>query len=408
MSFAEMEKWRADFPLLATAKMHGKPLVYLDTGATSQKPAVVIETLQRFYASEYATVHRAIYQLSIHSTEAYDQARRTAQTFLNARFSEEIIFTRGTTESINCIASIFGKTCVQAGDEILITAMEHHSNIVPWQMLCQERGARLVVAPITDEGVLDLVAFRKLIHPKTRLVAITHLSNVLGTLNPIQEIVAYAHAQGAQVLVDGAQAAPHLPVDVQALDCDFYVCSGHKLYGPNGIGLLYGKKEWLEALPPYQGGGDMIESVTFEKSTYTRLPLKFEAGTPIIAEAIGLGTALHYLQQIGLKEIANWETFLYQYALEKIQALPGIRVIGTAPQKGAVLSFVAEGIHPLDLGTLLDLEGIAIRTGHLCAQPLMVRFGVPAVARASFGLYNNFHDIDRFIEALKNALQQLR
>ena len=408
MKTAKSIAWRADFPMLSKTLPNGKPLIYLDTAATAQKPNNVINAIAEFYRDHYSTVHRAVYTLAGAATEAYDQVRRQAQHFLHANHLEEILFTRGTTESINLVATCYGKAFVHTGDEILISEMEHHSNIVPWQMLCEERGAKLRVIPVDDTGELRLDEYRKLLSPKTRLVAITHISNVLGTQNPLTTLIPLAHEAGAKVLVDGAQSAPHLPIDVQELGCDFFVCSGHKLYGPTGVGILYGKAELLNKMPPYQGGGDMIEKVTFEKTTYNTLPLKFEAGTPMIAEVIGLGAALDYLETIGLNHIHDWEQELLTYATAKLETISGLRILGTAPNKGALISFVVEGVHALDIGTLLDLEGIAVRTGHHCAQPILNRYQVNATTRASFGLYNTLEDVDTFVNALNKVLLKLR
>lgn len=399
---SEIAPFRQDFPMLKKT-MHGKPLVYLDSGATAQKPQVVIDTLRDFYQDKYGTVHRAVYELAVHATEAFQGARAIAKEFLNAAKLDEIIFTRGTTESINLVAYSFGKAFVKPGNEILITEMEHHSNIVPWQMLCEERGAILKVVPFDERGVLDLNALKSLLSSRTKLLAITHVSNSLGTLNPLETIIPLAHQAGAKVLVDGAQAAPHLPIDVQALNADFYVFSGHKNYGPTGVGVLYGKEALLEAMPPYQGGGDMIEKVTFAKTTYNVLPMKFEAGTPIIAEVIALGAALKYMLKIGRPLLKRWEQELLAYATPQLLEIPGLRIIGTAPEKGGIISFLIDGIHPLDIGTMLDLKGIAIRTGHHCAQPVMAHFGIAGTARASFGLYTSKNDIDRFVAALKEV-----
>ncbi|MGK5594401.1 MAG: cysteine desulfurase [Parachlamydiaceae bacterium] len=400
-------KLRQDFPMLQKT-MHGKPLIYLDSAATAQKPLPVISAIDRFYREHYGTVHRAVYELSLYATEAYLAVRSKAQSFLNARKKEEVIFTRGTTESINLIAYSFGKAFIREGDEVLITEMEHHSNIVPWQLCCEDREAVLKVVPITDQGTLDLDALEKMLTDKTKIVAVAHISNSLGTINPIKQIAQLAHAKGAKILVDGAQAAPHLPIDVQDLDVDFYVFSGHKVYGPTGVGVLYGKEELLEQMPPYQGGGDMIDTVFFEKTTYAPLPLKFEAGTPMIAEVIGLGAALDYINKIGVQAIREWEHELIQYATQGVLDIPGFKVIGQAPEKAAILSFVIQGLHPLDIGTLLDLKGIAVRTGHHCAQPVMRHFGVPGTARASFGLYNTKEEIDHFKLALLEVIAQLK
>lgn len=402
----DIDQIRNDFPILKKT-MHGKPLIYLDTAATAQKPLSVINAIDDFYRNHYGTVHRAVYELAVEATDRFQKVRIQAQRFLNAAKESEIIFTRGTTESINLVATSFGKAFVKPGDEIIITEMEHHSNIVPWQMLCEDRGATLKVVPFNDQGVLDLNAFHQMLSPRTKLVAVAHISNTLGTINPIEQIIKAAHQVGACVLVDGAQAAPHTLIDVQALDADFYVFSGHKAYGPTGIGILYGKEALLNAMPPYQGGGDMIEVVTFEKTTYNCLPMKFEAGTPIIAEVIGLGAALEYLEKIGLDKIAMRENELLKYALEQFSEFSNVHLIGTAPHKASVISFLVDGIHSLDIGTMLDLKGVAIRTGHLCAQPVMRHFNTTAVARISFGLYTSKSDIDVFMKGLKEVIHQL-
>lgn len=402
----DLSHLRNDFPMLSQT-MHGKPLVYLDSAATAQKPQVVIDTVTQFYASRYGTVHRAVYELALHATEEYQKVREKVRAFLGAKKAEEIIYTRGTTESINMVAYSYGKAFVKPGDEILITEMEHHSNIVPWQILCEDRGAQLKVVPVLDNGELDLEAFRKLLNEKTRLVAVTHISNTLGTINPVKQLVAEAHAAGAHVLIDGAQAAPHTPVNVTDLDCDFYVFSVHKAYGPTGIGILYGKEELLEQLPPYQGGGDMIDKVTFEKTTYQTLPLKFEAGTPMIAEVMGLGAAIDYLNSIGMDNIQQWEHQLLGYAQERLKEVDALKVIGRAKEKAGIISFLIDGVHHLDLGTFLDLQGIAVRTGHHCTQPLMKRFGTTGTTRASFALYNSKDDVDRFVSTLKSVIQKL-
>ncbi len=389
----EVERVRRDFPVLHQ-KVHGKPLVYLDNAATTQKPLAVIEAIENYYRQDNSNIHRGVHAPSERATEAYERVRVAAQKFLNAADTKEIIFVRGTTEGINLVAQTYGRKNVGSGDEVLITALEHHSNIVPWQLLCEEKGAKLRVAPINDRGELLLDEFEKLLSQKTKIVAVGHLSNALGTINPVREIVRMAHARNIPVLVDGAQAAPRMKIDVQALDCDFYAISGHKMYGPTGIGVLYGKTRLLEAMPPYQGGGDMIASVTFEKTVYNRLPYKFEAGTPNIADTIGLGAAIEYLNELGLDEIENHEADLLSYATSKVESIPGLRVIGTAREKAGVLSFVMEDIHPHDIGTILDSDGIAVRTGHHCAQPVMQRFNIPATARASFGLYNTRAEVD--------------
>lgn len=402
-----MNKRRSDFPMLQK-KMHQKPLIYLDSAATAQKPKCVIDAISSFYQDNYGTVHRAVYELAVFSTDRYQKVRKTVQKFLNATKTDEIIFTRGTTESINLVAYSFGKAFIKPKDEILISEMEHHSNIVPWQLMAEDRGAILKVIPFDNMGVLDLNAYKSLLSSKTRIVSIAHISNVLGTINPVKEMIQMAHQVGAFVLVDGAQAAPHHPIDVQDLDADFYVFSGHKTYGPTGIGILYGKESLLNAMPPYQGGGDMIEKVTFEKSTYNTLPTKFEAGTPLIAEVIGLGSALEYLENLGLENIFAWEQELLKDLTEGLNTIPGLKMIGEAPHKGGITSFTVEGVHPLDIGTMLDLKGIAVRTGHLCAQPVMHHFGLESVVRASVGLYTSKEDIAKFIDALKDLLKLLR
>jgi cysteine desulfurase/selenocysteine lyase len=395
----DVGKVREDFPILHR-QVNGKPLVYLDNAATAQKPQVVIDTLDRFYREENSNVHRGVHFLSQRATDEYEMARVKVQRFLNAAEPREIIFVRGTTEGINLVASSFGRSKVRAGDEILISAMEHHSNIVPWQMLCEEKGAVLRVIPINDSGELRLEEFEKLLSPKTRLVALVHLSNALGTLNPVRPIIEMAHRRGIPVLLDGAQAAPHLKVDVRELDCDFYAFSGHKLYGPTGIGVLYGKARLLEAMPPYQGGGEMISSVTFEKTTYNTIPNKFEAGTPHVAGAVGLAAAIDYLSALDREAVEAYEHELLAYATEALRQIPGLRIIGTAREKAGVISFVLDGIHPHDIGTIVDQEGIAIRTGHHCAQPVMDRFGVPATARASLAFYNTKEEIDALVSSL--------
>lgn len=393
---------RGDFPILFQ-RIHGKPLVYLDNAATSQKPRAVIDAVSGYYESDNANIHRGVHQLSQRATEKYEAARELVRCFLNAASPSEIIFVRGATEGINLVAQTHGRAHLRKGDEVLITAMEHHSNIVPWQILCEEKGAKLQVAPINDCGELILEEFARLLGPRTKLVAVSHVSNALGTINPLRGIIELAHNQKAVVLVDGAQAAPHLVVDLQALDCDFYVFSGHKVYAPTGIGVLYGKATLLEAMPPYQGGGDMISSVSFEKTTYNKIPHKFEAGTPNISGVIGLGAAIDYIIRLGLERVALFEQDLLTYATELLSALPRIHLIGTAKEKASILSFVLEGIHPHDIGTILDEEGIAIRTGHHCAQPVMERFGVPATARASFGLYNTREEVDALVQGIRKV-----
>jgi len=376
------------------------PLVYLDNAATTQKPRVVIDATSRYYAEENANIHRGVHWLSEQATIAYDRVRDDARAFLGAAHAREVIFTRGTTDGINLVASSFGEAFVQPGDEILITEMEHHSNIVPWQLACERRGARVRAVPVTSDGELDLDALGALLGPRTRLLALTQLSNVLGTINPLAAIIALAHERGVPVLVDGAQSAPRMPVDVQALGADFFVCSGHKMYGPTGTGLLYGRTEWLERMPPYQGGGDMIETVGIERSTYAPLPAKFEAGTPNIAGVVGLGAALGWIEAQGRARIGTHEDALLAYAREQLAAIDGVRVIGNAAKSAGVVSFVMDGVHPHDIGTILDADGIAIRAGHHCAQPLMARLGVPATARASFAAYNTVDEVDALIAGL--------
>jgi cysteine desulfurase/selenocysteine lyase len=398
---------RADFPILAT-RVYGKPLVYLDNAASAQKPRQVIDAERDVYERCYANIHRGVHWLSVHATDAYDAAREKTRRFVNARDTREIVFVRGTTEAVNLVAQTYGRKHVGPGDEVLITGLEHHSNIVPWQMLCEQTGARLVVAPIDDAGDVDLDALERLLTPRTRFVSVAHLSNALGTVLPVRAIVERAHARGVPVFVDGAQAAPRMPVDVQALDCDFYAFSSHKIYGPTGVGVLYGKAELLEAMPPYQGGGDMIRSVTFEKTTYNALPFKFEAGTPNIAGGIAFGAALDYVSAIGLDRVAAHEHGLLAHATTTLSAIGGLRIVGTAREKAGVLSFVLEGVHPHDIGTVLEREGIAIRTGHHCAQPVMDRYGLPATARASFGLYNTRAEVDALAAAIRKVIGMFR
>ena len=400
----DVEAVRKDFPILSR-EIHGNPLVYLDSAATSQKPQSVIDTLVRYYTELNANVHRGVHTLSQEATDEYEGARTKLRKLINAKEDAEIIFTRGTTEGINLVAQTFGFQHVGEGDEVIISNMEHHSNVVPWQMLCDERGAHLQVVPINDDGELLMDEYEKLITPRTKLVSIVHLSNALGTINPAKDIVAIAHQHGIPVLLDGAQSTPHMPVDVQDLDCDFYAFSGHKLYGPTGIGVLYGKRELLEEMPPFQGGGDMIKSVTFEKTLYNDLPYKFEAGTPHIAGAIGLGAAVDYVNAIGLDNAAAYEHELLQYGTEQFEAIERLSLIGTAQNKSGVLSFLLEGIHPHDIGTVLDTQGIAIRTGHHCTQPLMQRFQVPATARASLAFYNTKAEIDALVEGIHKTFE---
>ena len=398
----DVERIRKDFPILHTM-VHGHPLVYLDNAATSQKPQAVIDALVRYYEGENANIHRGVHYLSQIATEEFEKARETVRAFVNAAQTSEIIFTRGTTEAINLVAQTYGRVHVGAGDEVLITAMEHHSNIVPWQMLCEEKGAKLRVAPINDAGELLLEEFEKLLGPRTKVVAVSHVSNALGTINPLKRMVAMAHARGIPVVVDGAQAVPHLAVDVQDLDADFYAFSGHKMYGPTGIGVLYGKHALLDAMPPYQGGGDMISSVTFEKTTYNKLPHKFEAGTPDMAGVAGLKAAIEFMNGIGIAKIAAHEHDLLGYATEVVGSLPGVRLIGTAREKASVLSFVLDEVHPHDIGTILDQQGIAVRTGHHCAQPVMERFHIPATVRASFAVYNTKAEIDALVRGIRKV-----
>ncbi|HWO99424.1 MAG TPA: cysteine desulfurase [Methylococcus sp.] len=403
----DVARIRKDFPILAQS-IHGKPLVYLDNAATTQKPRAVIDCISKVYEHDYANVHRGVHTLSQRATELFEGAREKIRRFINARHSREIVFTRGTTEAINLVAQSYGRPHLRSGDEILITAMEHHSNIVPWQMLCEQTGAVLKVAPIDRTGSLLVEEFEALLSERTRLVSVAHMSNALGTVNPVELLIELAHRRGIPVLLDGAQAIPHMAVDVQALDCDFYAFSGHKLYGPSGIGVLYGKEQILSAMPPYQGGGDMIRRVTFEKTEYNELPYKFEAGTPAIVDAIALGAAIDYLQTLGMDAIAGHEQRLLNYAGERTTEIPGLRVIGQAQHKGAILSFTLEGIHPHDIGTIFDHLGIAVRAGHHCAMPVMDFFGVPATARASFGLYNTFEEVDALIDGIHQVIQVFR
>jgi cysteine desulfurase/selenocysteine lyase len=398
----DVARVRADFPILRR-HVRGRPLVYLDNAATTQKPQAVLDALVRYYTDINANVHRGVHELSGLATDAYEGAREKVRAFFNAREAREIVFTRNATESINLVAYAFVRPQLAEGDEVVISAMEHHSNIVPWQLVCEERRARLRVAPIDDRGALIVEELQALITPRTKIVSVTHMSNALGTVNPVDEIVRLAHAQGVPVLLDGSQAAYHLPVDVQALGCDFYAATGHKLYGPTGIGVLVGRAERLEAMPPFMGGGDMIRSVTFERSTWNDLPYKFEAGTPNISGAIGLGAALDYIGSVGRDAILAHERDLLRYGTAKLEAIPGLQIIGTAPGKSSILSFVMDGIHPHDIGTIVDREGVAIRTGHHCAQPVMDRFGIPATARASLAMYNTTDDLDALAAALRKV-----
>ena len=395
----QTQRWRTDFPILEM-NVHGKPLVYLDNAATTQKPLSVIEAESHYYRNDNANVHRGVHALSQRATDAFEAARVKIQHLVNAASPDEIIFVRGTTEAINLVAQSYGRSRFKAGDEIILSQMEHHSNIVPWQILCQQTGANLRIIPVNGAGELDLEAYKRLLGPRTKLVAVTHVSNALGTINPVKFIIECAHAHNVLVLLDGAQAIAHLPVDVQALDCDFYAFSGHKLYGPTGIGALYGKAALLDAMPPYQSGGDMIRSVSFEGTTYNTLPYKFEAGTPNIAGVIGLGAAVDYVTSIGFDTLAAHEQELLAYATQSVADVPGLRIIGTAREKTSILSFMLEGVHPHDIGTILDREGVAIRAGHHCTMPLMERFGVSATARASFALYNTRMEVDKLVAAI--------
>jgi len=399
----DVARLRAEFPLLATT-VRGRPLVYLDNAATSQKPRAVIEAVRRYYTTQNANVHRGVYALSEQTTAAYEAVREKARAFVNARATHEIVFVRGTTEGVNLVASSWGRTNLRPGDEVLVSAMEHHSNIVPWQLACDAVGASLRVIPMNQRGELVLEEYERLLRGRVKLVAVAHISNSLGTINPVAEMTRLAHARGALVLVDGAQGAPHLPIDVQALGADFYTVSGHKMYGPTGIGLLYGRQELLDAMPPYQGGGDMIKSVTFARTTFADPPARFEAGTPHIAGVIGLGTAIDYLQGLDREAVEAHEQDLLEHATASLAGIPGVRLVGTASRKAAVVSFVMDGVHAHDVGTILDQDGVAIRTGHHCAQPVMDFFGVPATARASFACYNTRLEVD----ALAAAVQKVR
>ena len=395
----DVERLREDFPILAE-RVRGKPLVYLDNAATSQKPRAVIDAVSRYYSAENANIHRGVHYLSERATVAYDGVRERVARFLNAASPREIVFTRGTTEGINLVAQSWGRSTLKPGDEIVITGMEHHSNIVPWQLVAAQTGATVRAIPITDAGELDLNGFDRLLTHRTRLLAVAHLSNALGTINPVRWLVSRARERGIVTLVDGAQSAPHLPVDVQALDCDFFAFSGHKVFGPTGIGVLYGRASLLEAMPPWQGGGDMIETVTLEQSTWAQPPARFEAGTPPIAQVMGLGAALEYVEAVGRTAIGAWEEELLAYATERVGEIEGVRIIGTAREKASVLSFVVEGVHPHDVGAVLDDEGVAIRAGHHCAQPVMQRFGVPATVRASFAFYNTRAEVDALVRGI--------
>lgn len=397
---------RATFPILKR-EVNGQPLIYLDNGATTQKPQQVIDAILQYYTQMNSNVHRGVHYLSQISTDAFEVTRRKVQEFIHAAHEHEIIVTKGTTDGINLIAMCYGEEFVGQGDEVIISAMEHHSNIVPWQMLCERQGARLRVVPIDDRGELDMQVYREMLSERTKMVAMTYVSNALGTVNPVKEIVQLAHKVGAPVLIDAAQAVQHVQVDVQDLDVDFLVCSGHKMYGPTGVGILYGKEDWLNKIPPYQGGGEMIKDVTFEKTTYNELPFKFEAGTPNIEAGIALNAAIDFLQELGLEKIKLYEDELLTYATEKLIAVPGVRLVGTARQKSSVLSFVIEGIHPYDIGVILDKLGIAVRTGHHCAQPVMDQYGIPGTVRASLAIYNTKEDIDAFVQGVQRAVNML-
>ena len=402
----DVEKLREDFPILSR-KVYDKPLVYLDNGASSQKPTAVIKAIEKYYSFEHSNVHRGVHYLSQEATQLFEDAREKVRKFINAEKSLEVLFTKGTSESINLVASSFSRKFLKEGDEVIISAMEHHSNIVPWQMACEERGAKLRVIPINDRGELEPGAFEALLNEKTKFVSIVHVSNSLGTINPVKEIIAAAHEHNVPVLLDGAQAVPHMKVDVQDLDCDFYAFSSHKMFGPTGMGILYGKEKWLNDLPPYQGGGEMIRSVSFEKTTYNDLPHKFEAGTPNIAGAVALGAAVDYIESIGYDQMAAYEDQLLQYATEELLKIDGLRIIGTAENKASVISFLVGDIHPYDMGTIIDRLGVAVRTGHHCTEPLMNRFNIPGTVRASFAFYNTFEEVDALVAAVKKAQSML-
>lgn len=397
---------REQFPIL-NSQVYGKPLIYFDNAATTQKPQCVVDTLVRYYTTLNSNIHRGAHYLAAKATEEYEGVRQQVQQFINARHSHEIIFTRGTTESINLVASSFGRRYLQAGDEVIVSGMEHHSNIVPWQLACEQVGAHLRIIPFSDEGVLDLDAYRNLFNEKTRIVAVNHVSNTLGTINPVAELTAIAHSHNVPILIDGAQSVSHIAVDVQALDCDFYCFSGHKMYGPMGVGVLYGREELLNELPPYQGGGEMIKDVSFERTTYNELPFKFEAGTPAVGDVLGLGSAITFMQQVGIPTIHHTEDELLHYATTQMQTIEGMRFIGTAPGKTSVISFLIGNAHPYDVGTLLDKLGIAVRTGHHCTQPIMDRYGIPGTVRASFAVYNTLQEVDAFIAALRRIAPML-
>ncbi len=402
-----IQQIRNDFPILQT-EMRGKPLVFLDSAASSQKPKGVIDAISQYYESQHANVHRGVYELSQEATDAFELGRERVRAFINSEFTDEVIFTRGCTESINLVASCFGKKFLNKGDEVIISAMEHHSNIVPWQMICEEKGAILKVIPVNEKGEIIFEEYEKLLSDRTKIVSIVHISNSLGTINPIKAVIELAHERGVPVLVDGAQATLHTKIDVQELDVDFYTFSGHKVYGPTGIGVLYGKRKWLDAMPPYQGGGEMIKTVSFEKTTYNELPFKFEAGTPDISGAIGLGIALKYITDLGLDAIAEHEKELLEYGTKKLLEIDGLRIIGTSENKASVISFLIDGTHPYDIGTILDKMGIAVRTGHHCTQPLMDFYGIPGTVRASFAVYTSIEDIDKLVAGVERAARMLR
>lgn len=404
----DVARIRKDFPLLQQATVYGLPLVYLDNGATTQKPQVVLDTLEQYYTGYNSNVHRGVHHLSQKATDAYEEARKTAAAYINAQYSHEVIFTKGTTDSINLVASSFGRTFLQAGDVVLISSMEHHSNIVPWQMICEEKGAELKVIPINERGELLMDEFSRLLDERVKIVAVTYVSNTMGTINPVKDIITQAHARNIPVLLDAAQAIQHITIDVQELQPDFLAFSGHKIYGPTGIGVLYGKEAWLNKMPPYQGGGDMIKTVTFAKTIYNELPYKFEAGTPDVSGAIGLAAALNYLQQVGLEKIQQYEEQLMEYALQALQQVPGIRFIGQAAHRSGAISFLVDDIHPYDLGELLDKQGIAVRTGHHCTEPLMDLFKIPGTVRASLSFYNTFEEVDKLVAAVNRAAAMLR
>ncbi|MFT4533351.1 MAG: cysteine desulfurase/selenocysteine lyase [Saprospiraceae bacterium] len=403
----DIKKIRKDFPLLQT-EMRGKPLVFLDSAASSQKPKVVIDAISHYYNNQHANVHRGVYELSQNATDAFELGRERVRDFINAESTDEVIFTRGCTESINLVASCYGKKFLNEGDEVIISAMEHHSNIVPWQMICEEKGATLKVIPLNDKGEIIFEEYEKLLSDRTKIISIVHISNSLGTINPIKDVIDRAHERGIPVLVDGAQAALHTKIDVRELDVDFYTFSSHKVYGPTGIGVLYGKRKWLDAIPPYQGGGEMIKTVSFEKTTYNELPFKFEAGTPDISGAIGLGIALKYVTDLGFDEIAEHERDLLAYGTEKLLAIDGLQIIGTSENKASVISFLIDGTHPYDIGTILDKMGIAVRTGHHCTQPLMDFYQIPGTVRASFAVYTSKDDIDKLVAGVERAAKMLR